>query len=313
VRSLTRESETSAPGERPKFLGVREQRVTGIVVFTAVGLSALMAGVLALIPMAVLYGVFLFMGVSSVKGLQIVERTSIVFMPQKYQPDYMFLRNVPLRRVHLFTAIQILCLAVLWIIKQIKSISIVFPLMVLAMCFVRKALDWVFTRHELKWLDDIMPESHKREKEEKKKALAEEDIIGETGAVGQTEQEVIEMQGGVVNIPLKDGKSLKIPVDNLTYDPTSNQVNISEEMSKTAIWKQLVHNESEAELKKNNSGNVRKRAGKSKGSDKDLEEGGAKKPVKFTISDDPDETDNLINAPQIVVDPPSKGSSDSRV
>lgn len=41
------------------------------------------------------------------------------------------------------------------------------------MCFVRKALDYVFTRHELKWLDDIMPESHKREKEEKKKKLLE--------------------------------------------------------------------------------------------------------------------------------------------
>jgi len=41
------------------------------------------------------------------------------------------------------------------------------------MCFVRKALDWVFTRHELKWLDDIMPEAHKREKEERKKKLLE--------------------------------------------------------------------------------------------------------------------------------------------
>jgi len=39
------------------------------------------------------------------------------------------------------------------------------------MCFVRKALDYIFTRHELKWLDDIMPESHKREKEEKKRRL----------------------------------------------------------------------------------------------------------------------------------------------
>jgi len=39
------------------------------------------------------------------------------------------------------------------------------------MCFIRKALDWLFSRHELKWLDDIMPESHKREKEEKKKKM----------------------------------------------------------------------------------------------------------------------------------------------
>lgn len=58
------------------------------------------------------------------------------------------------------------------------------------------------------------------------------------------------MQGGAINIPLKDGKSLKIPVENLTFDPKSNQLNISEEMSKTAIWKQLVHNESTGDFKK---------------------------------------------------------------
>lgn len=39
VRSLSRESECSAPGERPKFLGVREQRVTGTIVFLLVGVS----------------------------------------------------------------------------------------------------------------------------------------------------------------------------------------------------------------------------------------------------------------------------------
>lgn len=42
------------------------------------------------------------------------------------------------------------------------------------MCFIRKSLDYLFSRHELKWLDDIMPESHKREKAEKKKMLENE-------------------------------------------------------------------------------------------------------------------------------------------
>ena len=42
------------------------------------------------------------------------------------------------------------------------------------MCFVRKALDRVFSQRELKWLDDIMPEIHKKEKEDKtKKILAQ--------------------------------------------------------------------------------------------------------------------------------------------
>jgi len=39
VRSLTMESESAAPGEKPRFLGIREQRVTGIVVFLMVGIS----------------------------------------------------------------------------------------------------------------------------------------------------------------------------------------------------------------------------------------------------------------------------------
>ena len=42
---------------------------------------------------------------------------------------------------------------------------------VLAMCFIRKALDWVFTQTELKWLDDIMPEISLREKDDKDKLV----------------------------------------------------------------------------------------------------------------------------------------------
>lgn len=38
--------------------------------------------------------------------------------------------QVPLKRVHLFTTIQLTCLACLWIIKSFSSTSILFPLMV---------------------------------------------------------------------------------------------------------------------------------------------------------------------------------------
>ena len=34
-----KESEGSAPGEKPQFLGVREQRVTNVLVGVAIGLS----------------------------------------------------------------------------------------------------------------------------------------------------------------------------------------------------------------------------------------------------------------------------------
>lgn len=101
VNSLKVASESTAPGEQPHFLGIREQRVTGFIIFTLMGCSVFLTSVLKvsalstalptvyilttvsmspllslsvslqLIPMPVLYGVFLFMGVSSLDGIQV--------------------------------------------------------------------------------------------------------------------------------------------------------------------------------------------------------------------------------------------------
>ena len=94
VNSLKLESECAAPGEKPQFLGVREQRLTHILIFLMIGCSVLLTPMLKHIPMPVLFGVFLYMGVASLKGLQFFDRILIMFMPVKYQPDYMFLRQV---------------------------------------------------------------------------------------------------------------------------------------------------------------------------------------------------------------------------
>lgn len=80
--------------------------------------------------MPVLYGVFLYMGISSLNGIQFMHRIILVFMPEKHQPDYIFLRHVRTIKVHLFTIIQIFCLVMLFVIKMNKQISITFPLMV---------------------------------------------------------------------------------------------------------------------------------------------------------------------------------------
>ncbi|XP_026321956.1 sodium bicarbonate cotransporter 3 isoform X2 [Hyposmocoma kahamanoa] len=166
VNSLKVESECAAPGEKPQFLGVREQRVTHILIFLTIGCSVVLTPVLKRIPMPVLFGVFLYMGVASLKGLQFFDRILIMFMPQKYQPDHMFLRQVPIRRVHLFTTIQLTCLVCLWVIKSFSLTSILFPLMLVVMIGIRKSLDLFFTRRELKILDDVMPEMTKRNQDE---------------------------------------------------------------------------------------------------------------------------------------------------
>ncbi|KAL1494696.1 hypothetical protein ABEB36_010256 [Hypothenemus hampei] len=162
VNSLKLESECAAPGEKPQFLGVREQRVTHILIFLTIGLSVFLTPMLGHIPMPVLFGVFLYMGVASLKGLQFFDRILIMFMPNKYQPDYMFLRQVPIKKVHLFTLIQLACLICLWSIKSFSSTSILFPLMLVVMIGIRKSLDLIFTRRELKILDDLMPELTRR-------------------------------------------------------------------------------------------------------------------------------------------------------
>ncbi|NWZ89112.1 S4A4 protein, partial [Nesospiza acunhae] len=127
--SLRKESATSAPGEHPEFLGIREQRLTGLAVFILMGVSVFMAPVLKHIPMPVLYGVFLHMGVTALNSIQLTDRVRLLLMPAKHQPDLAYLRHVPLRRVHLFTTIQLLCLALLWLLKSTVA-AIIFPVMV---------------------------------------------------------------------------------------------------------------------------------------------------------------------------------------
>ncbi|XP_006880909.1 PREDICTED: electrogenic sodium bicarbonate cotransporter 4 isoform X2 [Elephantulus edwardii] len=168
IDSLKMETETSAPGEQPQFLGVREQRVTGIIVFILTGISVFLAPILKYIPMPVLYGVFLYMGVASLNGIQFWDRCKLFLMPAKHQPDYAFLRHVPLRRIHLFTLVQVLCLAVLWVLKSTVA-AIIFPVMILGLIIVRRLLDFVFSQHDLAWIDNILPEKEKKETDKKKK------------------------------------------------------------------------------------------------------------------------------------------------
>ncbi|XP_018614729.1 solute carrier family 4 member 4a isoform X5 [Scleropages formosus] len=205
IDSLKMETETSAPGEQPKFLGVREQRMTGVFVFILTGLSVFMSPVLKFIPMPVLYGVFLYMGVASLNGVQFMDRLKLFLMPAKHQPDLIYLRHVPLRKVHLFTFVQVLCLALLWILKSTVA-AIIFPVMILALVAVRKAMDYVFSQHDLSFLDDVIPEKDKKKKEdEKKKKKKKGSIDSDADDSDYPYNE---------NVP-----SIKIPMDMMEQEP----------------------------------------------------------------------------------------------
>ncbi|NXB28924.1 S4A8 protein, partial [Eulacestoma nigropectus] len=210
VNSLKVESDCSAPGEQPKFLGIREQRVTGLMIFVLMGCSVFFTSVLKFIPMPVLYGVFLYMGVSSLRGIQFFDRLKLFWMPAKHQPDFIYLRHVPLRKVHLFTLIQLLCLVLLWAIKASRA-AIIFPMMVLALVFVRKVMDFCFSKRELSFLDDLMPESKKKKLDDAKNEAKEEE--------------------------LKLGKTSRVDTPKPSSDRADpSEINISDEMSKTTVW-----------------------------------------------------------------------------
>ncbi|XP_061779626.1 electroneutral sodium bicarbonate exchanger 1 isoform X1 [Nerophis lumbriciformis] len=256
VNSLKLESESSAPGEQPRFLGIREQRLTGLVIFLLMGCSVFMTGALQFIPMPVLYGVFLYMGASSLKGIQFFDRLKLFGMPAKHQPDFIYLRHVPLRKVHLFTLTQLTCLVLLWVIKTSPA-AIVFPMMVLALVFIRKLLDFCFSNRELSYLDDLMPEWKKKNLDDASKKIDEVNAIfkctnsphanidncplQETQVMLDTKSE----DAATVQIPLESSKPVQT---SKAHDPRCDpsDINISDEMSKTTMWKSLNSNQKDS-------------------------------------------------------------------
>lgn len=64
-------------------------------------------------------------------------------MPSKHQPDLIYLRYVPLWKVHIFTLVQLTCLVLLWVIK-VSAAAVVFPMMVLTSTAVAQFLHFTY-------------------------------------------------------------------------------------------------------------------------------------------------------------------------
>ena len=108
--------------------------------------------------MAVLYGLFLFMGVVSMKGNQLFERLSLWAMDSQLYPTTHYIRKVPNRVIHRFTALQLASLVTLWIVK-VSLIAILFPLFIALLIPLRFLANRWFEPAHLEALDaDELPE-----------------------------------------------------------------------------------------------------------------------------------------------------------
>ena len=58
------------------------------------GLSIVMGAVLRRIPLAVLFGIFLYMGVTSLSGIQLSQRLLLILMPAKHHPEQPYVTKV---------------------------------------------------------------------------------------------------------------------------------------------------------------------------------------------------------------------------
>ncbi|XP_037610022.1 solute carrier family 4 member 1b (Diego blood group) [Sebastes umbrosus] len=155
VRSVTHANALTvmSKGPKPVIEKVMEQRISGILVALLVGLSILMEPILKLIPMSALFGIFLYMGVTSLNGIQLWDRILLLLVPKKYHPDEPYATRVSTGRMHVFTVIQVVCLAVLWIVKSSPA-SLALPFILILTIPLRIFMTGrFFTELEMKCLD----------------------------------------------------------------------------------------------------------------------------------------------------------------
>lgn len=134
VKSLSKTRVLDGDSEQQKQIvtGVRENRLSGLLIHLLMGGSIFLLGYFGYVPMAVLYGLFLYMGLASLGGNEFFERLVLWITDPKLYPKTHYTRKVPVKYIHLLTAIQLVCFIVLWILKASK-IGILFPLMIAAL------------------------------------------------------------------------------------------------------------------------------------------------------------------------------------
>lgn len=119
---------------------VRETRLTTILSHIVMGLSLLLLPYpLTYILPSVFDGLYLYMGITALSGNQLFERVLLIFTEQLSYPPSHYIRQVPQRKIHQFTLLQVVQLAVLCVVGFFHSpfVKVIFPLVLLFLLFAR--------------------------------------------------------------------------------------------------------------------------------------------------------------------------------
>ena len=114
-----------------KFLEVQETRLTLLFSHMLLGLSLLFLEALKVLPVPVLYGVFLFMGLSALPAMQFWNRILMFFQQPSLYAKTVYNDHMEKKNVHKYTVFQIIFFCGIFVVMNIPAISIIFPFMTL--------------------------------------------------------------------------------------------------------------------------------------------------------------------------------------
>lgn len=128
-----------------RVIGTVEQRISGMLVGTLVALSVFLGSILGFIPLAALYGMFLYMGVMGLRDLQFFQRFLALLKRRKHWEDWECVRGLPSQHILVFATIQALVIAILVALNIVSEFTtasyagIIFPLIILIYGVLREA------------------------------------------------------------------------------------------------------------------------------------------------------------------------------
>jgi hypothetical protein len=134
---------------------VIENRISPLIIHVMIAIALIPAvlSYIQLIPMAVLFGLFLFMGFATLNGIQFWERIMLWVTDKTLYPNTHYVKKVPIAVINKFTIIQVAGLVGLWIVKSAKPWGIFFPIVIAMLVPLRLYLNKVFKPEHLNLLD----------------------------------------------------------------------------------------------------------------------------------------------------------------
>ncbi|KAM8833868.1 sodium bicarbonate transporter-like protein 11 isoform X2 [Synchiropus splendidus] len=122
---------------------VKETRVTSLAANVFIGISLLLVPFpLQWIPKPVLYGLFLYIALTSIDGNQMCDRMALLLKEQTSYPPTHYIRKVPQRKIHYFTFLQMMQLLVLcsFGMYPIPYMKMIFPLVMILLIPIRNTV-----------------------------------------------------------------------------------------------------------------------------------------------------------------------------